>query len=295
MRRSRTSKRESALLPRSDAPEEALFFVVAALCFLAALAALSARSTYGAAASWTADVEGQLTVRLKGVGAVEADAAEALIADVPGVQQARVVPREEVSALLAPWFGTNGLPVGLPLPVLVEVSAAEGAENIAPEIKRALTVAGYTSEVDDHSKWGNDVRRALSTVRLFAFGAVAVLVATAIAVIAFATHAAMLARRDIIDVLHLTGAEDRFIASLFERRFWLLGLRAGSIGALAALGLAALFIFIIGSAGPRAWLLPELHLDLWDFVLLLLTPALAGIAARGAARVTVIRTLAGKL
>ena len=36
------SRRETPLLPVSDAREAALFFVVGALCFLAALAALSA-------------------------------------------------------------------------------------------------------------------------------------------------------------------------------------------------------------------------------------------------------------
>ena len=56
--------RETPLLPVEDAREMALFFVVGALCFLAALATLSAKSTYGAARSWTAEVEGELTVSL---------------------------------------------------------------------------------------------------------------------------------------------------------------------------------------------------------------------------------------
>ena len=51
--------RETPLLPVEDAREMALFFVVGALCFLAALATLSAKSTYGAARSWTAEVEGE--------------------------------------------------------------------------------------------------------------------------------------------------------------------------------------------------------------------------------------------
>ena len=41
--------KETPLLPVEDAREMALFFVVGALCFLAALATLSAKSTYGAA------------------------------------------------------------------------------------------------------------------------------------------------------------------------------------------------------------------------------------------------------
>ncbi|MEO0721274.1 MAG: cell division protein FtsX, partial [Pseudomonadota bacterium] len=57
--------KETPLLPVDDAREAALFFVVCALCFLAALAALSAKATYGAAEGWTAEVEGELTVRLR--------------------------------------------------------------------------------------------------------------------------------------------------------------------------------------------------------------------------------------
>lgn len=287
------NQRETTLLPTSDAREAALFFVVAALCFLAALAALSARATYGAAEGWTAQVEGQLTVRLRGLDARAARDAEAIVAGVTGVEAARMISREEAAQLLAPWFGAEGLPPSLPLPTLIEVTAIPDAGNIGPDIARTLTENGLEASVDDHSNWAGDVRRALGTVRLAALFAVALLAATAIAVIAFATHAALLARRDIVDVLHLTGAEDKFIASLFERRFWVLGLRGGTIGALAALGVAALLVFAAGTAGDRSWLLPRLSLDFGDLVILVLTPILAGFAARGAARLTVIRALAG--
>lgn len=287
------NQRETALLPISDAREAALFFVVAALCFLAALAALSARATYGAAQGWTAQVEGQLTVRLRGLDARAASDAVDIVSGVAGVETARLISREEAGELLAPWFGAEGLPPSLPLPTLIEVTAAPEAGNIGPDIARNLTEAGLDATVDDHSNWAGDVRRALGTVRMAALCAVALLAATAIAVIAFATHAALLARRDIVDVLHLTGAEDKFIASLFERRFWVLGLRGGSVGALAALGVAALLVFVAGAAGDRSWLLPRLSLDFGDLVILVLTPILAGFAARGAARLTVIRALAG--
>lgn len=285
------SSRESPLLPVSDAREAALFFVVAALCFLAALSALTAKGTYGAAAGWTAEVEGEITVRLRNVDARAASQAEAMIKDMAGVAEAHLISREEASDLLTPWFGSDGLPNGLPLPVLIEITSAPEAGRIAPDIERALTEAGFTANVDDHSNWAGDVRRTLGMIRLIALATVALLVATAIAVIAFATHAALLARRDIVDVLHLTGADDRYISNLFERRFWLLGLRAGTVGGLAALGLAALLVFGAGQGGGRGWLLPELNLDYWSIFILLTTPILAGLAARTAARLTVINTL----
>jgi cell division transport system permease protein len=127
---------------------------------------------------------------------------------------------------------------------------------------------------------------------LVALSVVALLSATAIAVIAFATHAALLARRDIVDVLHLSGAEDRYIARLFERRFWVLALQAGLGGAVAALMVTALIVFSGGSAqGVEAQLLPRLSLDFWDVVIILVTPVMAGLAARLAARMTVMNSL----
>ena len=252
MSRSGPASRENSLLPMSDAREAALFFVVAALCFLAALAALSARASYGAAAGWTAEVEGELTVRLRGADARAARDAEALLASMDEVNEAQLISRDEAAQLLSPWFGTEGLPAGLPLPVLIEIQAAQGAQQVATRLEQQLTEAGFTATVDDHSSWTGDLRRTLGLARLVALATVALLGATAIAVIAFATHAALLARRDIVDVLHLTGAEDPFIAGLFERRFWLLGLHAGSIGALAALGMTAFLIAAAGTSADRS-------------------------------------------
>ena len=283
--------KETPLLPLEDAREMALFFVVGALCFLAALATLSAKSTYGAARSWTAEVEGELTVSLPDADRRGAEAARRLIESTDGIREARLLSKAEIDALLEPNFGSRGLPESLPLPQLIAVTAEPDVEFIGPTLERRLTEAGFVNAVDEHADWAGDVRRMLAIARLVALTAVALLASTAVAVIAFATHAALLARRDIVDVLHLAGARDRYIAGLFERRFWLLGIRAGAVGALLALGAAAAMIFAVHSSGARTGLLPELSLDFLDLIILIITPLIAGLAARLAARVTVIRSL----
>ena len=283
--------RENSLLPLEDAREAALFFVVGALCFLAALAALTAKSTYGAARAWTAEVEGEYTVSLSDAAPQDAQAATLLVQSVEGVDGARRLSEAEISVLLEPTFGSRGLPADLPVPRLIAVTAAPEAGDIGRALTTVLEEAGYTAAVDSHSAWAGDVRRMLGTARLVALGIVALLASTAIAVIAFATHAALLARRDIVDVLHIAGARDRFIAALFERRFWLLGLRAGTVGALVALASVALLIAIARTSGNRSGLLPELTLDFPDLAVLVVTPVIAGLAARIAAGITVMRAL----
>lgn len=282
---------ENSLLPLEDAREAALFFVVGALCFLAALAALSAKSTYGAATAWTAEVEGEYTVSLSGADATAAAEAAKMLALTEGVASARAFTDAEINALLEPNFGQSGLPADLPVPRLIAVTADKNAGDIGPVLSRALHEAGYTAAVDAHSEWAGDVRRMLAVSRIAALSIVALLSATAIAVIAFATHAALLARRDIVDVLHIAGARDRFIAGLFERRFWLLGLRAGTVGALVALASVAVLIALGRSGGDRSGLLPQLSLDFPDLAVLVVTPVIAGLAARLAAGMTVMRSL----
>ncbi len=282
---------ESSLLPLEDAREAALFFVVGALCFLAALAALSVKSTYGAARAWTAEVEGEFTVSLSGADASAADLAAKLLAGIEGVETARAFSDAEINALLEPNFGQSGLPEDLPVPRLIAVTAEAGVDDLGPRLSTALNAAGYTAAVDSHSEWAGDVRHMLSVSRIVALSIVALLSATAIAVIAFATHAALLARRDIVDVLHIAGARDRFIAGLFQRRFWLLGLRAGTVGALLALASVAVLIALGRSGAERTGLLPQLSLDFPDLAVLVITPVIAGLAARLAAGVTVRRAL----
>ena len=283
--------RENSLLPLEDAREAALFFVVGALCFLAALAALTAKSTYGAARAWTAEVEGEYTVSLSDAAPQDAQAATLLVQSVEGVDGARRLSEAEISVLLEPTFGSRGLPADLPVPRLIAVTAAPEAGDIGRALTTVLEEAGYTAAVDSHSAWAGDVRRMLGTARLVALGIVALLASTAIAVIAFATHAALLARRDIVDVLHIAGAKDRFIAGLFERRFWLLGLRAGTVGALVALASVAVLIALSRSGAERTGLLPQLSLDFPDLAVLVVTPVIAGLAARIAAGITVMRSL----
>lgn len=282
----------SPLLPKEDAREAALFFVVCALCFLAALSGLVSRSAYAAADAWTNDVTGQITIRVRGDDAALLQAVDVAKA-VPGIASARAVTRDEAEELLRPWLGAGGVPVSMPLPKLVAAEAADtaAAEDIIRALASALKAAGLEAVVDDHLVWSADVRKSIDLAGLVALVAVGLLGATGIAVIAFATHATLLARRDIVELLHLSGARDVFIAGLFERRFLMLGVQAGALGALLAFGAAAFVLYLLRQSDAQIWLLPQLSLSLADGLILGLAPLIAGAASMIAARVTVMRSL----
>lgn len=278
------------LLPREDAREAALFFVVSALCFLAALGGLTARSAYAAADDWTSEVTGQITIRIHD-GAEVAQNALTIVAETPGVARAHIISAEEADALLQPWIGAAGLPENLTLPRLIAIEADPDTDDIGAAIAASLDRAGISHRMDDHVAWSRDVKRATDSAGLLALAAVLLLMATTIAVVAFATHATLVARRDIVELLHLQGAKYSYISGLFEHRFLMLGVQAGTLGAFLAFGATAFILYIAKASEDRIWLLPQLSLSLADGLILGLTPLLAGLAAMVAARITVVRSL----
>jgi cell division transport system permease protein len=111
--------------------------------------------------------------------------------------------------------------------------------------------------------------------------------AAAGSLIAFATRTGMAARRDVVEVLHLTGAQDRFVAGLFQRRFAGLAARAGTYGAACAAAIVALARLLGGTEGFT----PVLPLAWTDLLVALPCPALAALVAAAAARSTALSIL----
>jgi cell division transport system permease protein len=99
----------------------------------------------------------------------------------------------------------------------------------------------------------------------------------------------MEANREIIEVLHLIGARDAFIAREFQSQFLWVGLRAGAIGALAAA--AVLLMLTVFAGGNGEFFLPGLGVTWTTYPALLLVPLLAAAVALITARATAFSVL----
>jgi len=279
--------RPGPLLPARDGRDGALMFVIAVLCALACLAVLGGEAADRAARGWSADLKSSATVQVRpkaGETSAEAAArgAEAL-AGVKGVLEARALDRAAAVKLLEPWLGKGAVPDDLPIPELVAVDLDPVHPADASALTAALAAARVDGAVDDHGRWRADVERVALTVRLGAIGAALALAAAAAAAIGFATRAGLQARREVVDVLHLAGAEDKFIAALFQVRFARLSAFAGLQGTLAA-GILWSALRLIAPKDGFSPLLPQAWSDLWLIApCLFLAGAIGAISARASA------------
>ncbi len=299
--------RARALVPKASVSGRALAIVIIIMTFLASMTAGSVEMISSASSGWNSEIAREMTiqVRPKTNRNLEADLSEAqkIARNSDIVSDVEVYSKAQSEKLLEPWLGTN-LPlnqISVPRIMVLKLKSGVDAQlntSIAA-LKQNLNTTVPTASLDDHRQWSS---RLATMAGAMVFGGLfilcLVLVATTLA-IGFATRGAMAGTREIINVLHLVGAEDRFIADEFQRHFLKLGARGGGIG-----GLLAIITFLaIGkiSASMRATpqgdqieaLFGSFSLGLRGFVaifaIMLLVAALTAIITR----VTVYRNLRG--
>ena len=286
--------RPAPLLPRERAQDLLLVFVAGVLCCFACLAVIAALASDRAAGGWTAQLKGSATVLIRPVGDESADTAAgraaAALGGVKGVAEARVMEKDKAQALVEPWLGPAAQAPELPLPRMVTVEFDQTPPHpTAARLAAALKGAGVDGVVDDHSRWIGDIVRAGTVARAAAMAAALLIVLSAAAVIAFATRASLAARHEIVEVLHLSGAEDRTIVRLFQDRLAELAALAGALGGGAAGLVAAMARLMGGSDG----LTPVLPVAWSDLLACALCPLIAAAVAAAAARITAGRLIGG--
>ena len=283
--------RPGPLMPRGDARDGGLVFVIAVLCFFACVTAVAALAADRAASGWTSQLKDSATVLVRPRGGETADAAAAraaeTLADVKGVSEARALEKAQAAALLEPWLGKGVLADDLPIPRLVTLDLDADHPPTAAELQKALEAKDIDATVDDHSLWIRDIVRAGAWAQAAALGVFALTALAAAAVIAFAAQTVLASRREIVEVLHAAGAKDGFIAGLLAKRFAAMAFVAGAGGGLVAAGIGAAARLAGGGQG----LTPVLPVAWIDLAALLPCPFLAAAVAALAARSAAMRLL----
>jgi len=284
---------QATVIPPADGARWPLHLVIAVMCFLASVALGVTLTVAHVTEEWSSDLVGVVTVQIKPRPGVEMDDQMAraleIIRATPGVASASRVPAATASELLEPWLGNVDLPEDIAVPQLIDVRLDPAHDADLDALGLLLSDAVPGAELDDHFRWKSRLTAFAASLEGLALAALVLIVAATIAIVIFATRAAMEANREIIEVLHLIGARDAFIAGEFQSQFLWVGLRAGAIGALAAAFVLVLLAIFAGGTGE--FFLPGLGVTWTTYPTLLLVPILAAAVALGTARLTALSVL----
>jgi cell division transport system permease protein len=290
--------RRSDLPLKGDAASRYLPWLVALMVFLSAMAVAGVFVINGVIARWDHDVSGTMTVQIVPVAGEGGEAmtdervraAVEVMRHVPGVLAVNPLDKKQTLALLEPWLGSTEMVQDLPLPRLIDVTVDPEASLDLSAVGQSLSAAVPGASLDDHRVWLSRLINLSRTIQGLAVAVVTLIGAVTASTVIYATRTGMAVHREVIEVLHLIGAHDDYIARQFADRAFALGFAGGLIG----LGLAVPVLTLIGWAGLRVegGFLPHLSLPLAGYVTLGLLPPLAAALAMVTARVAVHTTLA---
>jgi len=298
----RFQTRSSQIVPSASIAGNALTVVIAIMSFLACLTAGAVYMVNRSAQAWVNDITSEITVELDPINTADIEKKMTLVslflAKQKGITEVKPLTADESAELLEPWLGETTALSALPIPRLIAVTIDRSNPPDIALIKDALTQNFEGVTLDDHRRWQAEIKTLTRSAALGGLAVLGLVAAATIAVIVSATRSAMATNREIIEVLHFVGANERFISREFERHFLGLGIRAGLVGALAAALAFLLFPVLthmlgggIVTAAETERLIGSGELDLAGYFLCVLVVFVVACLCMVTSRLGVIRVL----
>lgn len=278
---------------QQDASGRFLPWIIALMVYLAAMGGIGLIWLSDALNQWNASLASSLTLQVPAdVSQPRIEMALGALKQTEGVVSARLLQPEETSKLLQPWLGNSVAVATLPLPHLVDIRIDPQATIDYTTLRQQLDSIVPNAQLDNNRSWLGTVRDFAVRIEGVITAGVIAVTALIVAIIIFAARIGLAIHRSVIELLHLLGARDAYIARQFQVHALSLGLRGGVIGGAAA----ALTVMVLGPAGRMLELPMPINthglLDWRIWLLIVVVGLAAGGIAMATARITVLRQLA---
>jgi cell division transport system permease protein len=288
-----------AIIPSNVASLKSLTVTLAVMSYLACLAIGALILVDRAVTAWTSGLSREMTVQVRYVKDADIDAevekVRGILSGFDGIVEVDVLDATAGSKLLEPWLGARSLE-GLPVPRLIRV-VADISKPIDVDLLTAKLAQVKGVYLDTHRKWETELTRMARALSLLSYLILVLIGISAVAIVVFATRAVLQANRPIVDLLHLIGARDGYIARQIDGRFVRTGLVAGSVGVIMGL-LTFLLLGVTGmegdggyAAASRSLLFAAPDVAIWSYGAIFLVPIVATFICLVTARITLMRRL----
>lgn len=236
------------------------------------------------AASWEKDITGSITVQITPVEDENKhiDAAKTLeqqnrvlqfMEQISGVESVRVLDDATIQKLMAPWIGNKIDLTTLPIPQLLDVKLKDNAEINYDEMTRGLKMITPNASIDNHRLWLNRLIKFANSLKSMALAVLLMVVAICAFSIYYSARTSLNIRAASIEILHIIGAKDDFIAKRYAYNYAKIGFFSGIIGLMAA----APCIILVGRYGisTGSGLLNGASLSALAWSVIMITPLFA--------------------
>jgi cell division transport system permease protein len=277
-----------------------LRLLIGLMCVLGILAMAASFALTAMNKRWSQGLENRISVEIPAadsggevidqnlVKSMTDDAAQ-LLNQSKDVKEAAIMEESQIRELLAPWLGTDMVMDSVPVPGLISVTFNDGAEPDLKALEAQLKEVAPRARIETHESWLGDVLRFTGALQFAAVLLGLIIGVTTLVAIAGGVRSKLSENKEELELLHLMGATDSYIAKQLQRHTLILALQGGAGGVAAGLLLLVLIALVAGNIGVN--LVPDFKLDGPQKLALVLMPLPVALLAMATARHTVLRVL----
>ncbi len=205
------------------------------------------------------------------------------------VAEATIMEEKDVRELLSPWLGNDMVMDSIPIPGLISVTFDKNANPDLKDLELQLRDVAPRARIDTQENWLNDVVRFTGALQFTAILLGLIIGATTLVAVAGGVRSKLSENKEELELLHLMGASDSYIARQLQRHTLILSLQGGIAGVIAG----CILLFIIGMVAGKMGvnLVPDFKLSEIQKAFLVISPIPIALLAMMTARFTVLRVL----
>jgi len=209
--------------------------------------------------------------------------------NLSSVASVKILDADTVEKLMKPWLGDRVDISALPIPALLDVKLKPGADINYDEITRGLGMVSSNASIDNHRLWLNRLLKFASSLKNIALAVLFMVVVICAFSIYYSSKTSLEIHSDTIEILHIIGAKDDYIAQQYAKNFAKIGLFSGILGLLAAIPC----IYLVGKYGisTGSGLISGARLSGLSWGIIMITPLFSCLYSMGTSYLTVKKSL----
>lgn len=280
-----------------DIQTKFLVILIALMSFLLVLACAGTLILNDMTQRWSSGLQNKITVEISSETAEgyvlsqdtirkETVKLQKMLEKHPLIKNASPLTNEEIRALISPWIGADLALDGIPLPGLIAIDLKKADIKSISQLEKIIKQTSKYGHLETHKDWLNDFLSLIKSLKTLSLMIALLILSITIIGISAAMHARLALHQKNVQLLHLMGASDDYIARQFLPHATIIALKGSLIGTLCAL-----LLTLIITKTTNAPMIPALKIDLIWYAALALSPIFITALALLTSRITLLRTL----
>ena len=258
-----------------------LKIIIAIAVFIFAITLSGVLAVDSMTTNWNKSILGSITVQIipstginkeKSLSELKAHEEKVVefLQSVNGVIKVTPLSDLELSELLTPWLGDDIDITELPTPRIIDVKIENDANIDFAQLAQDLANVSSLASLDNHKLWLNKLIAFADGIKMIATTILFLVLAITSGAIFYTTNMSLGLQHYVIEILHIIGAKDTYIAQQYAKHMGIIGFIGGIIG----IAFAIPTIFFIGNlaASIEGGIISATSLYVIDWVFILSLP-----------------------